>query len=79
MAAIELSELQESRWKALLGLIEVSDGIGAALDAGGRADGYALGLLDANVISEPTRDRLARIVSTVTSSRVSQIERESSE
>lgn len=74
-----LSELQETRWLAPLGLIQTSDGLGAALDAGGRADGYALGLLDANVISELTREDLGRIASDATSIRVGQIDRESCE
>ena len=79
MAANELNHQQEARWASLLGLIEVSDGQGAALDAGGRAEGYALGLFDADVITEALRERLAVAASSATASKVDQLEREASE
>lgn len=79
MAATELNHQQEARWTSLLSLIEVSDGQGAVLDAGGRAEGYTLGLFDAGVITEALRERLARQASVATADKVDRLEREAIE
>ncbi|WP_153785370.1 hypothetical protein [Pseudomonas sp. EMN2] len=76
LALNELSHRQEVRWTSLLGLIEVSDGKAAVVDAGGRAEGYALGLFDAGVITEALRERLARTASKATAAKVDRLERE---
>jgi len=75
----ELNTQLEARWVSLLGLIEVSDGQGATLDAGGRAGGYALGLFDAGAITEAQRNNLAQTASAATAAKIDRIERESDE
>lgn len=69
-AVLGLSSEQTARWWNLLGKILEGTLMHLVMEATGRAEGYALGLRDAGVITEMQRDRMACVAMAVTADKI---------
>jgi hypothetical protein len=69
-AMLGLSSGQTARWENLLAKIIEGTLMHVVMQAAGCAEGYALGLRDAGVITDIQRDRMARVVMAVTADKV---------
>ncbi|QCY09586.1 hypothetical protein [Pseudomonas sp. MPC6] len=69
-AVMGLSSGQTVRWGNLLFKIIEGRLLPLVMEAAGRAEGYALGLRDAGVITETQRDRMACVALAVTADKI---------
>ena len=69
-AVVGLSSGQAVRWGNLLFKIIEGRLLPLVMEAAGRAEGYALGLRDAGVITEIQRGRMARVALAVTADKI---------
>lgn len=72
-AVLGLSSGQTARWGNLL--LKIIEGrlLHLVMEAAGRAEGYALGLRDAGVITEIQRDRMACVALAVAAGKIQRI------
>ncbi len=75
-AVLELSSGQTVRWGNLLFKIIEGSLMPLVMEAAGRAEGYALGLRDAGVITEIQRDRMTCVALAVTADKIQSLPHE---